>query len=76
MYAEKVRLNCTQIDFAFNYWPTVTAILVFIVLALYSFKNRGVPGAPPFMYACLFGMLWSLGLILEYAAVDLEAKIF
>lgn len=63
-------------DFAFNYWPTITAILVFIALALYSFKNRGVPGALPFMYACLFGMLWSLGLILEYAAVDLEAKIF
>ncbi|MFU8826464.1 MAG: histidine kinase N-terminal 7TM domain-containing protein [Brevefilum sp.] len=62
--------------FAPNILPSVIAILIFILMALYSIKNRGVPGAMPFAFACLFGMFWSLGLILEISAVALETKIF
>lgn len=52
------------------------AIVIFVIMVLYSIKNRGVPGAMPFGVACLFGMFWSLGLILETSAVALETKIF
>ena len=59
-----------------NIWPSFIAVLVIIVLAIYSIKNRGVPGAIPFAFACLFGLLWSLGSIFEFAAVDMGVKIF
>jgi peptidoglycan/LPS O-acetylase OafA/YrhL len=65
-----------QYAFTPHIWPSIIAILVMIGLAAYSIKNRGVPGAIPFAIACLFGLLWSLGLVLEFWAVDLEAKIF
>jgi PAS domain S-box-containing protein len=57
-------------------WPSFIAVLVMIGLAAYSIKNRGVPGAIPFAFACLFGILWSLALMFEFWAVDLEVMIF
>ena len=65
-----------QYAFTPHVWPAIIAVLVMIALAAYSIKNRGVPGAIPFAIACLFGLLWSLALVLEFWAVDLEAKIF
>jgi hypothetical protein len=52
------------------------AALLMIVLAVYSIKNRGVPGAIPFTFACIFALLWMFGSVLEYAAVDMGTKIF
>jgi PAS domain S-box-containing protein len=52
------------------------AALLMIVLAVYSIKNRGVPGAIPFTFACIFGLLWMFGSVGEYAAVDIATKIF
>jgi PAS domain S-box-containing protein len=65
-----------QYAFTPHVWPSIIAVLVMIALAAYSIKNRGVPGAIPFAIACLFGLLWSLALVLEFWEVDLEAKIF
>lgn len=57
-------------------WPSIVAALLMIVLAVYSIKNRGVPGAIPFTFACLFGLLWMFGSVFEYAALDMTTKIF
>lgn len=57
-------------------WPSLMAVLVLIMLGVYSIKNRGVPGAIPFAFACLFGLLWTLAIIFEFASVDLGMKIF
>jgi PAS domain S-box-containing protein len=65
-----------QYAFTPHIWPSIIAILVLIGLAAYSIKNRGVPGAIPFVFACLFGLLWSLAIIFEFIAVDLSVKIF
>jgi len=65
-----------QNAFTPHIWPSIIGILVMIGLAVYSIRNRGVPGAIPFTFACLFGILWSLALVLEAWAVDLEVMIF
>jgi PAS domain S-box-containing protein len=65
-----------QYAFTPHIWPSIIAVLLLIGLAAYSLKNRGVPGAIPFAIACLFALLWSLALVFEFLAVDLEAKIF
>jgi PAS domain S-box-containing protein len=65
-----------QYAFTPHIWPSIIAILMIIGLAAYSIKNRGVPGAIPFTIACLFGLLWSLALVLEFIAVDLAVNIF
>jgi signal transduction histidine kinase len=56
-------------------WPPIFTILLLIVLAVYTWRRRSVPGALPFTLALLFGALWSAGSALEYAAVDLAVKI-
>jgi PAS domain S-box-containing protein len=56
-------------------WPSILTILLLIVLAVYTWRRRNVPGALPFTLALLFGALWSVGSALEYAAVDLAVKI-
>jgi signal transduction histidine kinase len=35
-----------------------------------------MPGALPFSIACVFGLLWSIGSIFEFAALDIDLKIF
>jgi len=57
-------------------WPPVITALVLIVLAVYSYRRRSVPGALPFTFALLFGALWMVGSSLEVAAVDVSIKIF
>lgn len=57
-------------------WPSIIAAVLVFVLAVYSFRNRHVPGALPFSIACMLGVLWSVGSILEFAAVDIDLKIF
>ncbi len=57
-------------------WPLVFTVLALIALAMYSFHRRSVPGALPLAFALLFSMLWTIGIIMEVAAVDLSVKIF
>jgi PAS domain S-box-containing protein len=56
-------------------WPSVFTTLLYIVLVVFTWRRRNVPGALPFLIACLFGAAWAAGSALEYAAVDLAAKI-
>jgi PAS domain S-box-containing protein len=56
-------------------WPSVGTVLLLIVLAVYAWRHRSVPGALPFTFALLFGALWAAGYVLEYLAVDPAAKI-
>jgi signal transduction histidine kinase len=57
-------------------WPSVITALLLFALTVYSFRRRSVPGALPFSFALLFGVLWMVGASLEVAAVDASAKIF
>jgi hypothetical protein len=57
-------------------WPSVITVLLLILLAIFSWRRRSVPGALPFTVAFLFGALWVVGVSLEVAAVDASTKIF
>ena len=57
-------------------WPSVCTVILLIVLAVYSGRRQGIPGATPFMVACLIAAAWAFGSLVEIAAVDLETKIF
>ena len=57
-------------------WPSVCTVILLIVLAVYSGRRQGIPGATPFMVACLIAAVWAFGSLVEIAAVDLETKIF
>lgn len=55
--------------------PSFITVLLLIALSIYSGYRRNVPGALPFMIGCLFAALWAAGSVMEYAAVDVAAKI-
>ena len=52
------------------------AMLFIALLALYGWRHRMVPGAVPFVAACLFGLAWALGSLLSEAALDPGDKVF
>jgi PAS domain S-box-containing protein len=56
-------------------WPSLGTLLFLLFLTAYSGRHRSVPGATPFMIACLFGAAWAACIALEYAASDLATKI-
>jgi len=47
-----------------------------IILAVYTWRRRNLPGALPFTVACLFAAAWAIGSVMEYAAADPVTKIF
>ena len=57
-------------------WPSTFTLLLLIVLAVYSGRRRSVPGALPFMIACLLTAASAACSVMEYAAVDISSKIF
>jgi signal transduction histidine kinase len=57
-------------------WPSVFTAALLIVLAVYAWRRRRVPGALPFAIGCLFAAGWAIGFVLELAAVELQTKIF
>ncbi|MFN2304778.1 MAG: histidine kinase N-terminal 7TM domain-containing protein, partial [Anaerolineales bacterium] len=59
-----------------NIWPSILACLIILGLAFFGYRHRRMPGALPFSIACIFGLLWLLGSIFEFSAVDIAAKIF
>lgn len=56
-------------------WPSILASIVVLALAIFGYRHRHMPGALPFSIACILGLLWLLGSILEFSAVDLTEKI-
>ena len=57
-------------------WPSFVSTVLVAALAWYGWRHRKIPAALPFTIACLFAVAWSVGSMLETAAVDLDAKIF
>jgi PAS domain S-box-containing protein len=56
--------------------PPFLAMLFIALLGLYGWRRRKVTGAVSFAVGCLFGVAWSLGLLLGEAATDPGDKIF
>lgn len=52
------------------------AMFFIALLAWYGWRHRKVPGAVPFVAACLFGLAWSFGSLLGEAASDPGVKVF
>jgi signal transduction histidine kinase len=57
-------------------WPSLLTVFFLLAMAYYSSRHRSVPGVFPYFIALLFASAWAAGSVMEYAAVDLEAKIF
>jgi signal transduction histidine kinase len=57
-------------------WPTVFTIMLLTVLAVYAWRRRNLPGALWLVIYCLFSLLFLTAKVIEFLAVDFEAKIF
>jgi len=57
-------------------WPSILTAFMMIVLSIYAWRRRSVPGALPFAVASLFAALWIAGSALQIAAIDIPTKIF
>ncbi len=57
-------------------WPSIMSSLLMLALAVFSFRHRDMPGAIPFAIACIFGLFWSIGSIIELTVVGIDFKIF
>ena len=57
-------------------WPALITLATTTYLGAYSWRRRHIPAAKPFAVACLLGGFWTLGVILELAAVDFPTKVF
>lgn len=57
-------------------WPAMISVALTIILGLYSWHRRNVPGAKAFAIGCFFAMLWAIGTSLEIAALDFSTKVF
>lgn len=56
-------------------WPSLVTVLLLILLAIFSGRRRSVPGALPFMIACILSAFWAFGSVMEIAAVEASTKI-
>ena len=59
-----------------NIWSPVCTVFILLVLAVYGWRRRSVPGALAFAAGSLLAAIWVACSALEYAAVDVAAKIF
>lgn len=57
-------------------WLSLFVSLFLLILSVYSWNRRSVPGALPFAVGSLLAALWAAGSAMEYAAVDETTKIF
>jgi hypothetical protein len=57
-------------------FPFLTTVVLLLLLSIYSWRRRSVPGAIPFAIGCVFAALWAAGSVMEIAAVDVATKIF
>ena len=62
--------------FSQDLWPAMISVALTIILGIYSWYRRNVPGARAFAIGCLFAMLWSIGSCLEIAALDFSTMVF
>lgn len=57
-------------------WFQFGTVVCLLVLFLYSWHRRSVPGALPFAIGSLFAAIWVSGALMEYAAAEVDDKIF
>ncbi len=57
-------------------WPSVFTVVLLLVLAVYAWRKRSLPGALWFVTYCLLGVPFLGGKVIEFLAVDLNTKIF
>lgn len=57
-------------------WPALITLALLIYLGRYSWRRRNIPAAKPFTIACVFGGLWTLGVILELSALNFSTQIY
>ena len=57
-------------------WPAMISVTLSLILGLYSWRRRNVPGAKAFAIGCLFATLWAIGSSLEIAALDFTTQVF
>lgn len=57
-------------------WLQFSTVICLLILCVFSWRRRGVPGALPFAFGALFAAIWVAGSLMEYASVDVNDKIF
>ena len=57
-------------------WLQFSTVICLLILCMFSWRRRGVPGALPFALGSLFAAIWVAGSLMEYASVDVNDKIF
>lgn len=57
-------------------WPSVITVMLLALLAVYAWRRRDIPGALWLVIYCLFGIVFLTAKVIEFLAVDFEAKIF
>jgi PAS domain S-box-containing protein len=57
-------------------WPALLTLALIIYLGTYSWRRRNIPAAKPFVLACFWAGLWTIGSILEILATDYSVKVF
>jgi PAS domain S-box-containing protein len=62
-------------DYSGYLWPSFISTALIALLAIYSWRHRGIPGAVPFAIGCLFAVAWSAGAMLQTAATNVDVKI-
>jgi PAS domain S-box-containing protein len=65
-------------DYAYTpyIWSPVCTVFILLILAVYGWRRRSVPGALAFAAGSLLAAIWVACSALEYSAVDMAAKIF
>jgi PAS domain S-box-containing protein len=63
-------------SYSLSIWPPLILTIAMAGLCLYGWRHRRLPGGFVFTLQMLFISLWSLGVTLEMAAVEISDKIF
>jgi signal transduction histidine kinase len=62
-------------SYSTDIWLPGFTVFLLIALSVYSWRRRSMPGAMLFAIGSLFTALWAVGSVMEYASIDLEARI-
>lgn len=65
-----------QYTYSPNIWLSVLSSILMLVLAGFSLRNWKLPGTQPFIFACIFAFLWSIGSIFKFSAQNSDLIIF
>ncbi len=60
----------------FRYIPILTSLFLTLVVAVYAWRHRQLPGIRTFVYVLLAEISWIVGYIFELASPSLDGKIF